>query len=534
MSKVHAGHSPAASQDSCRLAGRCALVLALGIFSAAAAVVPARRPNIIYIMADDHAAHAIGAYGSRVNSTPGIDRLAHEGMRFDNVFATNSICAPSRATIITGKYSHLNGVPVFNRFDGSQPTVAKYLQAAGYHTGMIGKWHLGSDPTGFDEWTILPGQGIYFDPAFLDSKGRRIIKGYVTDIITDLALEFLKSRPKDRSFFLMCHHKAPHRPWEPDEKHRAMFSGRAIPEPPTLYDDYATRADAIRECQQKVFQDMTRRDLKLVPPAELSREKRAEWLRVKPMSVDIESNGRKETLTGDALNRWKYQRYMQDYLACVQSVDDNVARLLDWLDRNGLRDNTIVVYTSDQGFFLGEHGLYDKRFMYEESVRMPFLIRWPGVIKPGSVQDALAINTDFAPTFLGSAGLPVPPEMQGRSLQPLLRGEHPPSWRTSWYYRYYHDPGDHNTRAHYGVRTTTHKLIYYWKKNQWELFDLVKDPYELHNIYGDPARQNLVKTLKDELQRLKAEVRDDDQFADTQPPPGVDGPFWQDKVPDKR
>ena len=320
-------------------------------------------------MSDDHAAHAISAYGSRVNQTPNLDRLAKAGMRFDNCFCVNSICSPSRATILTGKYSHLNGVPTFNRFDGSQPTVAKYLQAAGYYTGMIGKWHLGSDPTGFDKWTILPGQGVYFDPQFIEPEGRRVIKGYVTDIITDLALDFLKNRPKDKPFFLMCHHKAPHRSWEPDEKHRAMFAGKHIPEPATLRDDYATRTDAIRECTQKVFYDLTRRDLKLQPPADLEGPARNQWLNVKPTEVEIEVNGKKQTLTGEALNAWKYQRYLQDYLACVQSIDDNVGRLLDWLDQNGLSKNTVVIYTSDQGFFLGDHGLYDKRFMYEASVQ---------------------------------------------------------------------------------------------------------------------------------------------------------------------
>jgi arylsulfatase A-like enzyme len=497
----------------------CVLAVVLP-FSLSRAADP--RPNILFIMSDDHAAHAISAYGSRVNVTPNLDRLAQAGVRFQNCFCVNSICSPSRATILTGKYSHLNGVPTFNRFDGSQPTVAKYLQAAGYHTGMIGKWHLGSDPTGFDEWTILPGQGVYFDPTFLDRNGRRVYKGYVTDVITDLTIDFLSRRPKDKPFFLMCHHKAPHRPWDPDEKHRAMFADKQIPEPATLRDDYATRTDAIRQCRQKVFEDLTRRDLKLQPPAELKGAERAAWLGVKPTEVTIERNGRKETLTGEALNAWKYQRYLQDYLACVQAVDDNVGRLLDWLDKNGLATNTVVIYTSDQGFFLGDHGLYDKRFMYEASIRMPFIVRWLGVARAGVVQDGMAINTDFAPTFLEIAGLSVPADMQGRSLVPMLKGASPPDWRTSYYYRYYHDPGDHNTRAHYGIRTTTHKLIYFWKINQWELYDLVKDPDELHNLYADSSQQELVSELKAELYRMKKEVKDDDQYANDQPPPGAD------------
>ena len=483
----------------------------------------ATQPNILFIMSDDHAAHAISAYGSRVNQTPNLDRLANAGMRFENCFCVNSICSPSRATILTGKYSHLNGVPTFNRFDGSQSTVAKYLQAQGYHTGMIGKWHLVSDPTGFDEWTILPGQGVYFDPTFLSPEGSRVIKGYVTDIVTDLAIEFLKNRPKEKPFFLMCHHKAPHRPWEPDEKHRVMFAGRQIPEPPTLRDDYASRTDAIRECQQKVFYDLTRRDLKLDPPADLTGAARNQWLDVKPTEVVIKVAGQKQTLTGEALNAWKYQRYLQDYLACIQSIDDNVGRLLDWLDANGLGTDTVVIYTSDQGFFLGDHGLYDKRFMYEASVKMPFIVRWPGVTKPGTVQQAMAINPDFAPTFMELAGLRVPADMQGRSLVPLLKGQPPADWRTSYYYRYYHDPGDHNTRAHYGVRTTTRKLIYFWKQDQWEMFDLVKDPDELHNLYYDPAQKEIVAKLKTELYRLKREVKDEDQFAYEQPPEGASG-----------
>jgi arylsulfatase A-like enzyme len=491
----------------------CAVLLSLAWSLADAGAAQAQRPNILYIMSDDHAAHALSCYGSRVNQTPHLDRLAAEGVRFERCFVTNSICTPSRATILTGQYSHRNGVPVFNRFDGSQPTVAKHLRNAGYWTGMIGKWHLGSEPTGFDRWTILPGQGDYFDPEFIEPAGRRRIPGYVTDIITDLSIEFLEQRPADKPFFLMCHHKAPHRDWQPDERHRAQFAGRNIPEPETLDDDYSTRSDALRENRQTVAHDLTRGDLKLVPPAGLSPAERRQWLQVKPDSVQLEVDGQTKTLEGRELARWKYQRYMQDYLACVQSVDDNVGRLVDWLDRHGLRENTLVVYTSDQGFFLGDHGLYDKRLMYEPSLRMPLLMRWPAAIPAGVVQEALAINADFAPTFMELAGVPVSEEVQGRSLVPLLEGRRPADWRTSVYYRYYHDPGHHNTRAHYGVRTETHKLIYFWTKDQWELYDLVHDPQELRNLYDAPSQQETVARLKAELERLRRELGDEDQFA---------------------
>jgi arylsulfatase A-like enzyme len=495
-------------------------VLTLALFSAAAA-----RPNVVFVMADDHAAHAISAYGSRVNETPNIDRLARDGMLFRNVFATNSICTPSRASILTGLYSHKNGVPVFNRFDGSQTTVAKLLQAAGYHTGMIGKWHLGSDPTGFDRWEILPGQGVYNDPVLYTTTSEKTYSGrYATDVITDLGIDFIRQRPKDRPFFLMLHHKAPHREWTPDEKHRRMFERRVIPEPPTFRDDYATRTDALHENQQRVADDMTRRDLKLVPPPGLEGREREAWLSVKPSEVTIAADGKATTLSGDALARWKYQRYLQDYLACVQSIDDNMGRLLDFLRESGLERDTIVVYTSDQGFFLGDHGLYDKRFMYEESLRMPFLVRWPAAVRPGATTEALALNVDFAPTFLEAAGVAVPAAMQGRSLLPILRGETPPDWRTAIYYRYYHDPGHHNTRAHYGVRTATHKLIYFRKKDQWELFDLRSDPAEMRNLYGQPGQEAITAELKATLDRLREELQDDDRFADEQPPPGVDGP----------
>jgi arylsulfatase A-like enzyme len=485
----------------------------------------ADRPNIIFIMSDDHAAHAIGAYGSRVNQTPHLDRLARDGALLTNVFVTNSICTPSRAAILTGQYSHLNGVTMFNRFDSSRITAAKLLQAGGYHTGMIGKWHLGSDPVGFDHWEILPGQGAYFDPVLYTASAEKTYTGrYVTDVITELGLDFIEKRPRNKPFFLMLHHKAPHRPWQPDPAQSARFNDRWIPEPDTLWDRYETRTDALHENQQRVAADLTRRDLKLPPPPELKGPELTAWLTTKPTEVTTTVAGKTITLTGEALVRWKYQRYMRDYLATVQSVDDGIGRILDRLDRRGLAKNTIVVYTSDQGFFLGDHGMYDKRFMYEESLRMPFLVRWPAGIKPRARLDAMALNIDFAPTFLDAAGLPVPPDMQGRSLLPVLRGRTPADWRTSMYYRYYHDPGDHNTRAHYGVRTRTHKLIHFWKKDQWELFDLANDPSELHNLYGQPGHEALTATLKAELERVKRTARDDDRLANESIPNGVDGP----------
>jgi arylsulfatase A-like enzyme len=504
---------------------RFALTVAIILLPAAALAQRGARPNIIYIMTDDHAAHAIGAYGSRINKTPHLDRLAREGALLTSVFATNSICTPSRAAILTGQYSHINGVTMFNRFDSSRMTVARLLQKAGYHTGMIGKWHLGSDPVGFDHWEILPGQGAYRDPVLYTATGEKTYTGqYATDLITDLALDFLEKRARDKPFFLMLHHKAPHRPWQPSAAHAAQFATQRIPEPATLWDSYATRTDALRENQQRVAADLTNRDLKLTPPEGLAGPDLTKWLTTKPDSVSIVRDGTSVTLTGEALARWKYQRYMRDYLATLQSVDDSVGRVLAFLDKSGLARNTMVVYSSDQGFFLGDHGMYDKRFMYEESIRMPFLVRWPAGIKPGTKSDAIGLNVDFAPTFLEIANVPVPSDMQGRSLLPVLRGRAPADWRTSMYYRYYHDPGDHNTRAHYGVRTRTHKLIYFWKKDQWELFDLVNDPGELHNLHGEPGQESLTAALKAELARLKRDLRDDDQLAERQLPNGVDGP----------
>ena len=478
----------------------------------------AQRPNIVFIMSDDHAAHAISAYGSRVNQTPNIDRLAREGALLRNVFATNSICTPSRATILTGQYSHLNGVTVFNRFDSSRLTVATLLQRAGYYTGMIGKWHLGSDPVGFDRWEILPGQGVYENPVFYTATAETTFVGrYVTDVTTDLGLDFIRRRPKNKPFFLMLHNKAPHRPWEPDAMHRAAFADRWIPEPTTLWDNYETRTDALHENEQRVAKDLTRRDLKITPPTGLAGAPLTAWLAVKPETVTTTRGAETVTLTGEALARWKYQRYMQDYLATVQSVDDNIGRLLAYLDSAGLARNTIVIYTSDQGFFLGDHGLFDKRFMYEESLRMPFLVRYPGHIKAGTVSESMILNVDFAPTLMEYAGLKIPADIQGRSFAPVLRGEKPKDWRSAMYYRYYHYPQDHRVQPHYGLRTERYKLIYFNKIDQWELFDLGKDPHELKNVFADPAYASTLRKLKDELHRLKREMKDEDQFANELP-----------------
>jgi len=457
---------------------------------------PSSRPNILFIMTDDHAAHAISAYGSKINKTPHLDKLAGEGIRLDRCFVTNSICTPSRAAILTGKYSHKNGVPVFNRFDGSQQTVAKLLQASGYHTGMFGKWHLGSDPTGFDRWKILPGQGAYHDPVFYTSSARKKETGYCTDLITDFSIEFLDQRPKEKPFFLMCHQKAPHRNWQPREDKKAKWAKVQVPLPETFDDDYAGKSDAAREATMRVEDHLTPNDVKEKPP---------------------------EGLSGRDLKIWKYQRYMQDYLACVESVDDNIGRLMDYLDKQGLRDNTLVIYTSDQGFFLGDHGWYDKRFMYEESLRMPFLARWPGKVKPGTTSGDMVLNVDFAPTFLAAAGLPVPADMQGKNALGVLAGNTPAGWRTDMYYRYYHYPADHRVQPHIGVRTLTHKLIHFNKIDQWELYDLTVDPREKRNLISEPGQQAKVAELKSRLMALKKELGDEDQFADKPPPGGVDG-----------
>ena len=452
-------------------------------------LVPARgaeRPNFLFILSDDHAAHALSCYGSVVNQTPNLDRVATTGMRFGNCFVVNSICTPSRAAILTGKYSHKNGVTVFNRFDGSQPHVARYLHDAGYQTAIIGKWHLFSNPTGFDYWNVLPGQGLYNDPVMIENGKTNKLKGYVSDLIGDFSLDWLKKRQAGKPFCLMMQPKAPHRAWTPAAKYTNLYAHTNLPLPATFNDDYAGRSHAAGEATMRM-RDLTRTDLKAPVP---------------------------EGLTEQQEKEWRYQRYIKDYVRVVQSMDDNVGRVLDYLESSGLRSNTVVIYTSDQGFFLGDHGWFDKRFMYEESLRMPLLVSWPGRIKPGALDSNMVLNVDFAPTLLELAGLPVPADMQGRSLAPLLRGERPPGWRTSMYYRYYHYPQDHRVQPHLGVRSERYKLIHFNKIDEWELYDLAKDPRELKNVYADTAYAGTVAEMKVELARLRQELDDRDQFAD--------------------
>ena len=448
-------------------------------------------------MSDDHASHAISAYGSRINSTPNIDRIAKEGIRLDNCFCTNSICTPSRAAILTGQYSHKNGVYTLNdALDPKRMTIPKYLQMGGYETAMIGKWHLVSEPQGFDFWRILPGQGAYYDPEFIEASGRKKYQGYCTDLITDFSLDWLKNRNAGKPFFLMCHHKAPHRAWDPAPKYKDFLKDVTVPEPDNLYEKLNGRAQTVQQVKMRVGEDTTERDLKMKAP---------------------------EGLSGDALRKWAYQLYIKDYLRCVQSVDDSVGRILDHLDNNNLRDNTLVVYTSDQGFFLGDHGLFDKRLMYEESLRMPFLARYPKEIKAGSRNPDIVMNVDFAPTFLDYAGLGRDQNMQGESMRTNLQGRTAENWRQSMYYRYWmHNSNDHHVPGHYGVRTKQNKLICFYNKAlnmkgaqppdgppEWEFYDLKKDPHEMHNAIADTREAATIANLKRELTRLQHKFGDE-------------------------
>lgn len=493
---------------------RILLWMALSCFTSWSSTIPAAeqpRPNILFIFADDLTCQAISAYGEkrRLLNTPHMDWIAQEGMRFDRCLVTNSICGPSRATILTGKYSHRNGFynNTNSRFDSSQPTFPKLLQAAGYSTAIIGKWHLVSDPTGFDHWHILPGQGVYYNPPMIRNGEKTSHSGYVTDIITDLSLEWLKNRDKSKPFLLMSQHKAPHREWAPALRHLGWDNDRKYPEPETLFDDFAGRSNAISDHDMGLDRTFTDLDAKFRPSPNMNEEQLKVWnAYYEPRNEAF----RQANLAGKDLIRWRYNRYLHDYLACVKAVDENVGRLLDFLDDEGLAENTVVVCSSDQGFYLGEHGWFDKRWIFEESLRSPLMVRWPEVTRPGSVNSRIVSLLDFAETFLDIAGVTVPADMQGRSLVPLCQGETPTDWRTSLYYHYYEFPVPHRVRPHYGVITDRFKLVHYYKPDvdDWELLDREKDPSETRNFYTDPAYAATVKELHTEVERLRKEVQD--------------------------
>ncbi|MEQ9407705.1 MAG: sulfatase [Fuerstiella sp.] len=506
------------------------------------------RPNILFIFTDDHAAHAMSCYGSKINTTPNLDRIAADGMLFTNCFCTNSICGPSRAVIQTGKHSHLNGfLRNGNRFDGSQQTFPKILQQIGYQTAVVGKWHLVSAPQGFDYSEVLKGQGPYYNPPMLLNGNPKPVRhtGYTTDIITDLALSWLKEkRDPDKPFMLMYQHKAPHRNWQPGPDHLTMFDNVEIPEPDNLFDDWSGRGTAAQTQDMSIRQTMTRYDLKLDPPRGLTPEQLEVWNRAYgPKNKAFED----AKLTGDDLIRWKYQRYIKDYLRCVASVDDNVGRVLDYLEDAGLSDNTVVIYSSDQGFYLGDHGWFDKRFMYEESYRMPFVVRWPGKVRAGSVNHNLVSNLDFAETFLDVAGAEIPEDMQGLSLKPLLTAGPSdaedltpspktigfnqelvnctqPGFRDALYYHYYEFEANrrsaHMVRRHYGVRTGRYKLIHFYNLNEWEFYDLEKDPREMRSRYDAPDYANIVADLKTRVAEMQQQymVPDDRGSVPAVPP----------------
>jgi len=497
------------------------------------------RPNIVFIMADDHASKAISAYGYGLNQTPNLDRIAHEGMRLDHCYVTNSICTPSRASILTGTYNHVNGVTTLaTPIDNRLPNVAKHLRQAGYQTAIFGKWHLGEgrqhEPTGFDSWSVVPGQGAYFDPAFIEKGQEKIERGYATDVITDKCLDWLEARDLSRPFFLMCHHKAPHRSFEPHPKYRSLFADEDVKMPDTFDDDYKNRARAAAAAKMRIRSDMTYKDLGLVQPEGGTEVGEPMALgqqdRKVPDPDDVRDLVLIDQLTGEQfrfetkseLAAFKYQRYIKRYLRTVASIDENVGRLLDWLDQSGQSDNTMVIYTSDQGFFLGEHGWFDKRFMYEESLQMPFLIRYPKAVEAASLSDDMATNVDFAPTFLDYAGAPIPSYMQGRSLRPVFEGRTDPNWPTSAYHRYWmHKDEFHYAWAHYGLRNQRYKLIYWYnaaldqlgagqgdEPPEWELFDCEADPLELLNIADDSTYADIFQIMLHELDAKMAEIGD--------------------------
>lgn len=483
----------------------------------------ADKPNIVFIFTDDHATQAISAYGSKINTTPNIDRIAREGGVFLNSFCANSICGPSRACILTGKHSHLNGfLRNGNRFDSTQLTFPPLLQKAGYQTAIIGKWHLNTDPVGFDHWEVLPGQGNYYNPVFLQMDGsRKNYEGYCTDIITDKALDWLKARDEDKPFVLMCQHKAPHRNWSPAKRHFDMFPDD-VPEPDSLMDDYSGRSSLLKENEMSIRDhfhwghDMKFKGENQFPDIfanlgngeyrRMTDEQKKAWdAKYDPENEAFLKQLKNNELTPEEILRWKYQRYIKDYLKCIAAVDDGVGKILDYLDESGLDKNTIVIYSSDQGFYLGEHGWYDKRWMFEESLKMPFVIRWPGVMAPGTKSKALIQNIDYGPTFLDVAGVDIPQEMQGRSLVPLLKndGIATTDWRDAIYYAYYENAAVHAVPIHDGVRNDRYKLMYFPRGRQWQLFDLETDPQEMKSVHADPAYARVLQGMKQRLVDLR-------------------------------
>lgn len=499
------------------------LPLAAAGLSACGGLVSEDRPNILFIMTDDHTTQAISCYGGNLTDTPNLDRLAREGIRLDNCYAVNALSGPSRACILTGKFSHENGFKDnSSTFDGNQQTFPKLLQDAGYTTGIVGKWHLISQPQGFDHWSILSGQkeqGDYYNPDFKEN-GRDIVEeGYVTDIITRKAIEFMDSA--EGPFMLMCHHKAPHRNWMPAPRHLGIYEDTVFPEPPTLFDDYVGRGDAARNQDMSIAGTMTEDwDLKLLTAEEIlstenklrdvyvrmPEEVRHKWDSVYAPRIRQYRSG---NLKGEDLTRWKYQQYIRDYLATAKSVDESVGTLLDYLEKSGKLDNTIIIYTSDQGFFLGEHGWFDKRFMYEQCQRMPVMIRYPKEIGRGSTSDAICMNVDFAPTFLDYAGVDIPSDIQGRSLRRLLKGHIPSDWRDAAYYHYYEYPAEHSVKRHYGIRTKDFKLIHFYNDiDQWEMYDLNEDPQEMNNVYDDPSYASVREYMHAKLEDVQEEYKD--------------------------
>ncbi len=496
------------------------------------------RPNILFIMSDDHAYQAISAYSDHLIKTPSIDRIANEGILFTNACVTNSICAPSRATILTGKHTHLNG-KIDNRmpFDTTQVTFPQIFQKNGYETAMYGKLHFGNNPKGVDDFVILPGQGNYINPTFNTPKGDTTITGYVTDIITDLTLEWLdKKRNKEKPFMMMYLHKAPHRPWWPRQDKFAEFSKKTFPEPETLFDDYSNRGTAARTAEMSLLKHMMYSHDSKVKPKTLDemgdvkpyvkefknsfygpygRANEEQKALYEPILYEINKDFKDNwpKMNDDEKMRWKYQRYMQDYLGCISSVDDNVGRVLKYLDESGLTENTVVVYTSDQGFYLGEHGWFDKRFIYNESFKTPLLIRWPKVVKAGITSNEMVQNLDFAQTFLDIAGINTPSDMQGESLVPILEGDLKSWTRDAVYYHYYEYPAVHMVKRHYGIVTKEYKLVhYYYDVDEWELIDRLNDPNELKNVYSDPEYNEVVKAMKKKLAKMRIKYKDSVDF----------------------